>query len=190
MPWEQSTGFGEFGLGTHGSTLSRATVILQPCEARWFVAGDIDSRPRTKARSRVDSYHLDTLTETSAWKRRGGGSFDHKQRIGPARPIVVNGVRGVSEQWSKRRVAAVDLSGTWLDVRKQLWTWPGVQLCRLSVAGDRWWSLALESTGTAERLRPIERPELDEYFPAWRSIMHSTAVSCSYPRWLLDRNES
>src|SRR5215203_4885795 len=106
---------------------------LQAREARWFVRGEIPVRPAGRPRSRVDSYHVESLAHESAWKRRGErGPLEWKALIS-ANPVEVAGLRGMAEQWVKVRRANVELTGQWIAVHKELWRAEGLQVCRLTL---------------------------------------------------------
>lgn len=153
-------------------------------EVRWFIEGDdaLDVSRRWKpVEQRIDCYHLDSLSHGSAWKRRGlDGPFEHKRRLGPPRPVVVHGVAGVAERWSKVRTRRqTSLGGEWLDVAKQVWAVHGAQLTRVGVEHRRVWTLSLRlpDTGT------IEDAELE--LEPWWPLMRRQANASSFPAWLL-----
>jgi hypothetical protein len=77
-------------------------------------------------------------------------------------------------------VRTADLSGPWVEVRKERWRWTGLEVARVSVEDQQWWTLAVE-LGTG---RSAE--ELVERYPHWDHIVSGEAFIGSYPRWLLE----
>src|SRR5262245_12952168 len=92
-------------------------------EARWFIDSDVGAElidDRLQSKHRIDTYHLDSLSESAAWKRRGRrGPLEHKQRIGDPTIVIVQGVTGVAERWLKERRGPLSKPpGEWLAVIK------------------------------------------------------------------------
>jgi hypothetical protein len=161
------------------------TEALAPtgAEARWFTQHDV-ARPAGRCQVRVDAYHLGSLTPTSAWKQRALRHLEHK-RLLAAEPIEVCGVLGRSEQWSKERGrhvapdAAPDLAGPWLVVVKERWRSPGLEVARLSIGDELWWTLAVSipARGAAPR-------HLVERHRTASRIVATSAFAGSYPAWI------
>jgi hypothetical protein len=154
-------------------------------EVRWFLAGDVGRNlvaRRRPDKRRVDTYHLGSLTETSAWKRRGRrGPFEWKRREGPPLPLTIDGVGGIAERWVKLRTRRQpDLSGHWVDVDKEIWLTDDWQLCRLKIDGIHSWSVALQ--GDESLPDPTLSPKLERWWP----ILRAAGTSASYPAWLID----
>jgi hypothetical protein len=154
-------------------------------EVRWFVAGDVGrnlvaGRPPDKRR--VDSYHVGSLTETAAWKRRGRrGPFEWKRREGSPLPITIDGVSGIAERWVKLRThCEPDLVGRWIDVDKQIWQTAVWQLCRLELDGIHSWSVALQADESFPDSSSV--PKLERWWP----LLRAAGIPASYPAWLIE----
>src|SRR5262245_37239144 len=119
-------------------------------EVRWFVPGDVDDRlrPRGSSRRRTDNYYLASLGPESSLKRRNGsGPLEWKARVGRPEPYEVGGVPASIERWVKRRLRERDLDqplhGVWFEVDKQLWRVGGIEVCRLEIGAQPWWTVAI-----------------------------------------------
>ena len=120
-------------------------------EARWFVAEDLPAhlRPSSRGRRRIDSYCVPSLSPVSSVKRRGDRrSLEWKVRVGRVELVRCDAAIGFAERWVKQQLdhpAPVLAGGPWLDVDKQIWCVDGAELARLSVAGERWWTVAMRT---------------------------------------------
>jgi hypothetical protein len=153
-------------------------------EVRWFLPGDVGDGlvpSRKPDKRRVDSYHLGSLTEGSAWKRRGRrGLFEWKRRTGSPLPITLESVGGVAERWVKLRTRRQpELAGPWIEVDKQIWQTGDWQVCRLMVDGLRSWTVALQAGESFPDL--ASTPKLKGWWP----LLRAGAISASYPAWLI-----
>jgi hypothetical protein len=153
-------------------------------EVRWFLPGDVGRdvvAGRQPDKRRVDSYHVGSLSESSAWKRRGRrGPFEWKHREGPPLPITMGGVNGVAERWVKLRTRTQpELVGPWIDVDKQFWLTGDWQVCRLQVDGIRSWTIALQRDESFPDL--TMSPKLERWWP----LLRVAAIAASYPAWLI-----
>jgi hypothetical protein len=151
-------------------------------EVRWFVAGDLpaDRRPAGSVRRRQDAYNLTNLTPATSVKRRGRrGRTEWKLRVGRVELVQLGAVAGFAERWVKflGEPPEEPLPGDrWLDVRKDVWTDGRLELARLEVAGERWWTVALadaDHAGASRLLAP------------WSEWLEAIATPGSYPSWLL-----
>lgn len=153
-------------------------------EVRWFLDGDVAAllvdRPRPD-KQRVDSYHLGSLTETSAWKRRGRRDLlEHKVRSGAPRPIAIGELSAWAERWTKRRIGdRPHLAGPWVEVDKQIWVIAGVEVARLEVEATIAWTVSVNLD--APRLKPATTTVLER----WTPLLRTRAFNGSYPAWLL-----
>ncbi len=136
------------------------------------------------SRRRTDVYHLASLGPESALERReGSGPLEWKVRIGPREACEIAGVPAVAERWIKHRLreSAFDLPvpGDWIDVHKRLWRTGGVEICRLELEGQRWWTVAL----------PTERPNkaMRKVLMSWAPLLRDRGEATSYPIWLRAR---
>ena len=154
-------------------------------EARWFVAGDLPAelRPRRRGRRRVDSYCVHSLSPASSIKRRGGGgSLEWKVRLGRVELVRFGDAIGFAERWAKLQLdelAPSLASGPWFDVAKQIWCVDGFEITRLSVAGDRWWTVAVRTEGDVS----TDRARLRSLMAA----LSTTGTAHSYASWLSER---
>jgi hypothetical protein len=154
-------------------------------EVRWFARGDIDRslRPRRRGLKRTDWYHLETLSTIRSIKRRGDRLLEQKWRIGPASAFDHHAVGGQTERWIKQRLGKTapgqDLNGTWIPIVKRLWRVGDVQVGRLILEGDDWWTLAV----------PLPRGELDScaarLLDRWADTLTACGHSSAYPTWLI-----
>jgi hypothetical protein len=153
-------------------------------EVRWFVAGDIDDelRPRGPSRHRTDVYHLASLSPASSLKRRNtSGPLEWKARVGRRKPCEISGVPGGVERWVKQQLRERDLNqpllGNWIDVRKQLWRVGGLEICRLDIDTQAWWTIAVPTAHPNKTMRKI--------VAAWGPLLRASAQATSYPMWVL-----
>jgi hypothetical protein len=156
-------------------------------EARWFLDGDVGAKLMHRVdhdKKRVDSYHLDSLTETAALKRRGRhGRLEEKWRVGKPTKFVFDNVVGQTESWRKRRVSKnPHPRGDWVEVHKRMWVGPYWEIARLDVSGRRSWTIALSL--------PRDRWHDDAAALApWWPALRDHGVAASYPAWLTAVNE-
>ena len=156
-------------------------------EVRWFSPGDIDRslRPRGRGLKRTDWYHLETLSNIRSIKRRGDRLLEQKWRIGPTSAFDHHPVGGQTERWIKQRLGKTapgqDLNGTWVPIVKRLWRVGDVQIGRLILEGDEWWTLAV----------PLPCGELDSsaarLLDRWADTLTACGHSSAYPTWLIAR---
>jgi hypothetical protein len=157
-------------------------------EVRWFVAGDVGTllvdQPRPH-KQRVDAYHLGSLTEVSAWKRRGPhGRLEHKLRTGAPNPVVIGGISAFAERWAKRHSRIhPHLPGPWIDVAKQIWIVGGIQLTRVDVDATIVWTISVSVD------EPWLEPETSTTLERWVPLLRTCGFNGSYPAWLLARCE-
>jgi hypothetical protein len=129
--------------------VQQCPAVESCAEVRWFVAGDVPAelRPSQRARRRVDSYCVPSLSPLSSTKRRGDRrSLESKVRVGRVELVHCGAAIGFAERWEKQQLDKPPPSvtgGPWLDVDKRIWSVGGAELTRLSVAGARWWTVAL-----------------------------------------------
>jgi hypothetical protein len=153
-------------------------------EVRWFVAGDVGfdlvDSPIPDDR-RVDRYHLVSLSESSAWKRRGRqGPFEHKWRVGEPLPVVIDGLAGLAERWVKRRYwSHPPLSGPWIEVQKQVWIAGDCQIARLDADGQPWWTVSLNAG------RELRHGRACDALGRWSAVLRASGMTASYPGWIL-----
>jgi hypothetical protein len=157
-------------------------------EARWFLDGDVGAdllRGVDHPKKRVDSYHLDSLTETTAVKRRGQrGRFEEKWRVGAPTEFVFGDVVGHVESWRKRRLDKnPHPRGEWTDVHKRIWTGRGWEIARLDVRGRRGWTVALSLPWDGWR------DDAAAVLAPWWPTLGDEAVAASYPAWLMTFSE-
>ncbi len=158
----------------------------RPREVRWFLPGDVvgeECHPEGAPDRRCDTYHLPSLLPSVSLKHRGSSNrLELKVRVGPVVLVEGFGLQGFAEQWVKRRVAvwkgALDSPG-WLPVEKEVWSYPGLEIARLHVAGERPWTVCLD-VGDDEIFAPASlRP--------WVRLLARFATSASYSVWLTER---
>jgi hypothetical protein len=152
-------------------------------EVRWFVRGDGAGlpRPARPGRKRLDSYHLDSCSPYQSLKRRGRhGPYERKLRTGRVELVDDAQLVGFAERWVKQRHDLHDQCPVgWIDVRKELWVLGDVEVCRLRVGAERWWSIAvLTRSGCV-------RPKALETIAPWRDLLRTDGFCGSYPSWLL-----
>jgi hypothetical protein len=154
-------------------------------EARWFVAGDLPAalRPGRRGRRRVDSYCVQSLSPASSIKRRGGGSLEWKVRLGRVELVRFGEAVGFAERWVKLQLDELSpalAGGPWFDVAKQIWCVDdGVEVTRLSVAGDRWWTVAVRTEADVS----TDRARLRSLVAA----LSAAGTAHSYASWLSER---
>jgi hypothetical protein len=154
-------------------------------EVRWFVPGDVHRslRPPGRGLKRTDSYHLETLSAARSIKRRGDRILEQKWKVGPTSLFERAPVRGCAERWVKQRLgktaAKRHLQGTWIPIAKQLWRVGSVQVGRLCIAGDEWWTVAVS----------LPYGELDcataQLLDQWAATLSSRGHCSAYPAWVL-----
>jgi hypothetical protein len=152
-------------------------------EVRWFLRGDLPerTRPATPGRRRLDSYHLDSCSPHQSLKRRGRrGPYERKVRTGRVELIEHDRLVGFAECWVKQRHAIEDQCPVgWIDVRKEVWGLGDVEVCRLRVGAERWWSVAvLVRHGQL-------RPKTLRAVAPWSAAIGAEGFCGSYPSWLL-----
>jgi len=152
------------------------------------VPGELDAALRPTARhvGRTDRYHLESLGPTSSLKRRGRhGPLEWKTRVGPVERCEISGVPGLAERWTKQRVRQRDLErrplGAWIEVDKQLWRLGDVEIGRLGVGGERWWTIAVpvRPEGTSKSSAKV--------IASCRELLLDVGEPVSYPMWVLAR---
>jgi glutathione S-transferase len=154
-------------------------------EVRWFVAGDLptDLRPRRRGRRRVDSYCVSSLSPMLSVKRRGDRrSLECKVRVGRVDLVQYGTAIGFAEHWVKQQLddpAPALARGPWLDVHKQIWCVDGVEIARLSVAGVRWWTVAVRTGAEASTAHTR--------LLTWSEALSTAGTAHSYASWLTDR---
>jgi hypothetical protein len=156
-------------------------------EVRWFVPGDLGAELPLQGRhvARTDVYHLESLGPTSSLKRRNGdGPLERKTRVGPAEQCEVGGVPGLAERWRKQRLRKRRLQrlpGPWIEVGKEVWRIGDVEVCRLDVGGEPWWTIAAPVTGTGTSKSTAK------VIASCGELLLASGQPLSYPMWLLAR---
>jgi hypothetical protein len=158
-------------------------------EVRWFVPGDVSRslRPPGGGLKRTDWYHLETLSPARSIKRRGDRVLEQKWKVGPTSVFDGQPVDGYAERWVKQRLgkttARRHLHGTWIPIAKQLWRVGNVQIGRLRIAGDEWWTVAVALPGG----------DLDssaaQFLDRWAATLSSRGHCSAYPAWVLTRTD-
>jgi hypothetical protein len=150
-------------------------------EVRWFGPGDGPDGVRWAcARRRTDRYDPVALGEDRSVKCRGDdGPLEQKVRVGGPEPVEVAGVVGFAERWCKTRLPRPD-GVAWLAVHKTVVRRRGIEVCRLEVADERWWSIAV-------RLDADRPPALPAELRRWLHRERERVLAASYPAWLLQR---
>ena len=150
-------------------------------EVRWFVPGDLpaDLRPTGSPRRRQDAYDVANLSPATSVKRRGPRDrVEWKVRVGRVELIEIGPLVGFLERWVKFRDEAPGESHRrerWVPVDKEVWTAGRLEVARLAVAGEPWWTVALpHGDGAAVRL-----------LEPWTEWLVANGVPGSYPSWLL-----
>jgi hypothetical protein len=186
LSFDAAEGFGEAFVGYRQDAMSDKSndrSVSCAVEVRWFVAGDVGIdkvRGIDHREERVDTYHLESLSESASLKRRGRLElFEEKWRVGAPTRIVVHGVVGHAEAWRKRRTSKDrKLPGPWVDVHKRVWVGRGWEICRLHVAGVRSWTVALSLPADWLEQNAAE-------LAPWWPVLRDRGVAASYPAWLL-----
>jgi hypothetical protein len=153
-------------------------------ELRWFAPGRGPVLAQAKHRHRVDRYHLASLSPETAVKARGRRArVEAKMLVGRAAPVEVAGGLWSPERWLKATEFDLPYLGdtaAWLAVEKWIWRSDDVEVCRINLAGVRWWSLAVK-VRNGHAASP--QPALVEHLLA----SHRSIRCCSYPSWLLSQ---
>lgn len=185
---------------------------LQDAVASWF------GRFPAAMESRQDAYLLEPPVQGLSVKARGGGPFEVKMHRGSLGTLNVAGrARGRMECWQKwsfpydppssvsevsadwrlvsktRRVSRFFLaSGSWLADRPGPGEETGgcaVELTRVRVHGEAWWTLGFEATGPAGKLRSELEAAAALVFADTPpdGVEFGTDDSSSYAEWLYCR---
>ena len=128
-------------------------------EVRWFVPADgVKSQaPKGRPVVRFDLYHLSGVTPSHSVKLRGRTTLEHKVRLGRVVMVQIAGVRGFAETWHKvdaPKLEVTDGNDVWITVRRSLWRRRGVEIGRLDVVEQRWWTVCVEADTEASTLPP------------------------------------
>jgi hypothetical protein len=164
----------------HPSSVSLST------EVRWFVLGDGPPLHKTSARSLVDTYYHDLLADGLSVKFRYSDrpAALFKMRIAIHLPVAVGDVEGEPQTWLRRRIEPDELRSRVCEdrlvVRKRITRHQGVEVAQIELGDERWWSLAMRMRGSSLPRLPHEQAKHLRQYSA-------SAVSCSYPSWLLSR---
>jgi hypothetical protein len=112
----------------------------------------------------------------------GTAHSKYKTRVGRAEEVEIGGVSGVAERWAKRRFRKDEdhrpLRGPWIELRKHLWRHSGVEVGRLDLGGETWWTVAVpvgDSRPSKASAKLIE---------AWADLLGAEGQASSYPMWL------
>jgi len=96
----------------------------------------------------------------------------------------VGGVPASIERWVKRRLRERDLDqplhGAWFQVDKQLWRIGGIEVCRLEIGTQPWWTVAITPGRYGKTTRRV--------FESWAPLLRSVGEPTSYPVWVLARS--
>lgn len=157
--------------------------MLHTTEVRWWWPGGVPPgidtwfaglRDAVRDEVRSDHYLLTASGRDLGIKARSGESLDIKTLADRTPGVtIVDGIVGTVEQWQKWSFALApdDLGladlrhGAWVRTRKSRWLIgtanTEVELVAVELAGQRWWSLAVEAEGTGpdgrERLVALVR---------------------------------
>jgi len=150
-------------------------------EARWFAPGDVDLDLDRfgRRRRRIDSYHVPSLAPDMSLKRRGdSAALEHKRRFDRVELISWCGVDGFAERWVKQRVPRQPraVSGDWCDIVKDVWVDAGIELARVRIDRECFWTVCVDLACAGEPRRPA-RALLRE--------LVARAEPSSYPSFLL-----
>ena len=151
-------------------------------DVRWFVRGDVPEgrRPAGALRRRQDGYDLINHTPATPVKRRGRRDrIEWKLRVGRVELVHVGTVVGLVERWVKYldEPPGSRPGDRWLDVRKELWAGGGLEVARLDVTAEPWWTVAVtdgDRAGATRLLGP------------WTECLHGVGAPGSCAFWLLD----
>ena len=176
-------------------------------EARWFQRGEVpaDVRawfdalgPAVEPESRTDRYLAPASAALGVKLREG--QLEAKRRTGTGAPLAVGRSEASVEGWAKwsfelaaapepaAELAAADAG--WVAVRKTRWQRHreacALELARVEVGGEPWWSVCLEATGPDGDAR---RDALAQAAREWLGAEGAPALPASdaqgYPAWLL-----
>jgi hypothetical protein len=105
--------------------------------------------------------------------------LEHKLRVGRVERVQYGDTIGFAERWTKQQLddpAPAVVRGPWLDVDKQIWCIDGGEIAWLSVAGDRWWTVAVrtETGASTDRTRLLARID----------ALLTAGTAHSYASWL------
>jgi hypothetical protein len=158
-------------------------------EVRWFVPGDVPAglRPNQPPRRRVDSYSVPSLSPLSSIKRRGDRrSLESKVRVGRVELVHCGAAIGFAERWEKQQLddsSPAVPHGPWLDVDKRIWCVGDAELTRLSVAGTRWWTVAVGVEDAEADKRARVRAWLDAVAAAGAPHSYASLLTelCRHP---------
>jgi hypothetical protein len=151
-------------------------------EIRWFVPGGVDGcrRPPGRAVVRADLYQCSTLTPSRSVKLRGRATLEHKVRTGRVELVEIGALRGFAETWLKIDAAGVDVQadGPWVKVRKELWRAGGVEVGRVDVGGQRWWTVCVDAAVMGRRSAGL--------LEGWSDVLIAHGQPHSYASWILE----
>jgi hypothetical protein len=93
--------------------------------------------------------------------------------------VELGALRGFAETWSKIEARGLDTSAddTWVKVRKELWRDRGVEVARLEVGGERWWTVCVNAPSVERHPPLLER---------WRDVLVAHGRPHSYASWILE----
>jgi hypothetical protein len=150
-------------------------------ELRWFVPGGVAGARRPDGRGvvRTDLYQVRTLAPDRSVKLRGRATLEHKVRSGRVELVEVGALRGFAETWLKLDARGLQTrpDDGWVKVRKELWRGRGVEIGRLDVGGERWWTVCVDAAAIERRPPLLER---------WTDVLVAHGQPHSYASWLLE----
>jgi hypothetical protein len=168
-------------VGRSPNMFESAISISRSTEVRWFIRGPGPQLPN-RCRSFIDSYSCELLAGSVSAKLRDGdasGAF-LKIRAAVHPPVTFGDVTGTPETWLRIEPERISWNphGDRFEVRKKIFRHNGIEVAHLEFGTDSWWSLAIRAKASGFPLMPRE---IANHIHR-RGI---TAVSCSYPTWLI-----
>jgi hypothetical protein len=129
---------------------------------------------------RTDVYDVAVLTPACSIKLRAGRTLEQKIRDGRVELWSHGPLRGFAETWHKVPPGGRARGGgpVWVEVRKELWRRRGIEVGRLTVRGQRWWTVCVDATIESSRASPL--------LAAWRDVLVDHGETHSYASWLLE----
>ena len=175
-------------------------TAYRTAEVRWFTRGAVPASARSwfdglgpdvEPETRTDRY-LEPTSDALGVKVREG-RVEAKRRTAALGRIDPEGVSAEAEAWAKwsfETPTALEDGAGWVDVEKTRWQRHeggcALELSRVVVEGEPWWSVCLEATGPDDGARKVA---LEDGARRWLRGAPALAAdrAMGYPAWLRRR---